>query len=103
MSYTGWLSPAGELIKCDGYAHLAKAMDIVTCLGWNNNNLHADEILLKHGWMRISRKTYGDCGLVFFVPTILSFEQMRYLEIISEDNETISEEGKQTLIRFGIT
>ena len=88
----------GELVECEGYSHLVKANDIITRMGWQNFNLIADQILYDLGWMRISRKTYGDCGLVFFTPAILSAEQRRYLEMIAEDDSVeLSKEGKQTL------
>ena len=68
MNYIGWISPNGELIRCDGYAHVAMAMDIVKKL-YPNAAGQADDVLLSRGWMRISRLTYGvDIGLIFFLP-----------------------------------
>lgn len=51
---TGWLSPTGDLIKCEYFDHMAVAQKLVEDLGYAGLVNRADDILLSHGWVRIS-------------------------------------------------
>lgn len=100
MSYTGWLTPTADLIKCDGHAHVVMAMELVKRFYDINENVRADEILLKHGWVRISKMTYNDEGLMFFLPPkfVISELQYSFLEHIYNDDPTqISQKGMAVL------
>ena len=103
MNYIGWISPNGELIRCDGYAHVAMAMDIVKKL-YPNAAGQADDVLLSRGWMRISRLTYGtDIGLIFFLPQYPSEYQLSILRDIYEDSpKEISQKGLKILSQWNI-
>lgn len=101
--YTGWLSPSGELVKCDGYAHLDTARHITKALNIYNENEQVDDTLLRYGWVRISRFTYHDHGLTFWLPLRITPYQRSFLRDIANDmNETISERGQQILLDLGI-
>ena len=103
MSYTGWLSPNGELIKCDGYAHLDKARNIAKAFNLYNESKQSDDILREHGWIRISRLTYSDIGLAFWMPKKISESQRIFLqEIYNEAFEELSEQGKNILVTWDI-
>lgn len=103
MNYTGWLSPNGELIKCDGYAHLDKARSIVKAFNLYNENKQPDDVLREHGWIRISRLTYSDVGLAFWIPTRISELQRIFLqEVYNNAYGELSKQGKETLSGMGI-
>lgn len=103
MAKTGWLSPTGELIGCDGYAHLDKATKIVKYLHLEDTTRQADDILLAYGWVRISRITYGDQGLAFWMPKRISPEQHIFLrEIVEKMDEPLSQQGVKALYGYGI-
>lgn len=97
MSCIGWLSATGELVKCDGHAHVTVATDIARKM-YGYTNSRPDEILLQHGWTRISRMTYGDLGLIFFLPRIISEYQLDFLRRVFDDNaKMISQKGLDIL------
>ena len=103
MSYTGWLSPNGELIKCEGYAHLDKARSIAKAFNLYNENRQSDDVLREHGWIRISRLTYSDIGLAFWLPDRISDAQRILLcEIYNNAYHDISQQGKDTLSAWDI-
>ena len=105
MKCTGWLSPSGELVSCDGYAHLDKATQITKDLGVFDENKHSDEVLQRLGWIRISKYTYSNIGLTFLNPylSIISIYQKMFLHQIYESipNE-ISEDGWEQLNTWGV-
>lgn len=101
--YTGWLSPSGELFKCDGYAHLDVARRITKALNIYNENEQVDDTLLRYGWVRISRLIFGDEGLTFWLPLRITPYQRAFLRDIANDREeTISERGQQILLELCI-
>ena len=98
MSYIGWLSSEGEMIKCEGHAHVAVAIDIAKKLYHYDGSRQADEILLQHGWLRISRLIYGDEGITFFTPQVMSEYQLSFLRtIFDNDANMISRKGLHIL------
>lgn len=97
MNCIGWLSPSGELIPCEGHAHLDMAQKIANDLGIIGYTNRIDDVLLTHGWVRISRMTYGDCGLAFWMPNNLTYTQRSFLEEIVNEGESISEKGIEQL------
>ena len=101
--YVGWLSPSGELVKCDGYAHLDMARRITKALNIYNEDEQVDDTLLRYGWVRISQLTYLDKGLAFWLPRKITPYQRSFLRDIANDmNETISKRGQQILLELGI-
>lgn len=101
MNYIGWLSPYGELVKCDGRAHLDKAREITKALNIFNPNKQSDDVLLAYGWIRISRLTYQDKGLAFWIPNNISETQRIFLqEIYNSAYEELSDKGKETLAEW---
>lgn len=101
--YVGWLSPSGELVKCDGYAHLDMARRITKALNIYNENEQVDDTLLRYGWVRISRLIFGDEGLTFWLPLRITPYQRAFLRDIANDREeTISERGQQILLELSI-
>lgn len=101
--YVGWLSPSGELVKCDGYAHLDMARRITKALNIYNEDEQADDTLLRYGWVRISRITFGDEGLTFWLPLRITPYQRSFLRDIANDmDETISEHGQRIILELCI-
>ncbi len=97
--YVGWLSPEGLLVSCDGYAHLDMASKLVKKYNLTDDKYHADDILYENGWVRISQITYGDVGLMFFLPRRITIKQREFLKQVDADrqNYLISEKGKEVL------
>ena len=102
-NYIGWLSPSGELVECNGYAHLDMARKITKELHIYNEDEQADDTLLRYGWVRISRLVLVDKGITFWLPLRITPYQRSFLRDLAEDtNETISETGQQILLELGI-
>ena len=102
-NFSGWISPSGEQIKCEGHAHLYIAMQITKSLNLSTEGTHADEVLLKHGWLRVSKLIYMDYGYVFWLPPVLSEPQKVYMETIyNYDPTAISSAGLKILRTYKI-
>ena len=98
MGYIGWLSPTGDLIECDGHAHVVKAMELAKRYYEPKENVRADDTLLQHGWVRISKLTYNDKGLMFFMPERLTSIQRVFLEhVYNNATDPISCQGMAIL------
>lgn len=83
----GWLSPSGEIVSCEGYAHVDKARKICMDLHILKENETPDETLINNGWIRISRVTYGDVGLmIWMAPHRLSLYQAEFLTQFASDH-----------------
>ena len=103
MKYTGWLSPTGELIKCNEYSHLDKATQIINHLNFVPlNNEEPDDTLLRYGWVRISWMTYPDVGYNFWMPNRLTPYQYQYFNLLLQSDPPISENGMFSLYNRGI-
>ena len=102
--YIGWLSADGELVKCDGHAHLAVALKIAKRLYGSNDEARPDDVLLQHGWLRISRLIYGeDNGIIFFTPKVMSEVQRSFLrDLFDDDAKAISRKGLYILCKNNI-
>ena len=61
---TGWLSPSGEFIQCESYAHIATAERIASQLKLNSTGVRIrdDDILINNGWIKIVFKRFMDFG-----------------------------------------
>ena len=76
---TGWLSPSGEFIECDPH---------------EEDQRHADDFLIEHGWIRISFLLMLDTGYVFSCYKAASESQKLFLRRFLEENqESISQQG----------
>ena len=102
MDCIGWLSPQGELIKCNEHGHLDTAAHLAKRLGINSSQMNADEALRNCGWVRISKMIYGDCGISFFHPRFLTEPQKDFLRDIYFSDVNISRQGMETLKYFDI-
>lgn len=103
MDKTGWLTPSAELVKCGTYSHLDAARHIVKQLNLEDNAKQPDDILIAHGWIRISRFTLSDRGLTFWMPRYPSIYQREFLRAVFNDDPTdISQIGLDRLEEFGI-
>lgn len=57
--FTGWLSPAGELHKCDSWNHVEKAREIVDSYRYQTiTHRSVDDCLMAHGWVYIGISTF---------------------------------------------
>ena len=60
---TGWLSPDGEFIPCESFAHTATAERIATQLKLNSTGGRiCDDILKKNRWIKIVFTRFMDFG-----------------------------------------
>lgn len=103
MNRIGWLTPSAELVKCNEYGHLDTARRIVKQLNLEDGTKQPDDILIAHGWIRISRFTYGDRGITFWTPRCPTAYQKEFLRSIYNDDPTdISKVGLNKLMDLGI-
>lgn len=89
---TGWLSPTGEFIECDVYNHIYVARQLT------HDGYHADDILLKRGYVQISRSLMGNREQAIFYDLrhTLTPEQVRFLRPYFEENDIpVSEVARQ--------
>lgn len=103
MDRIGWLTPSAELVKCGTYGHLDTARRIVKQLNIDDDTKQPDDILIAHGWVRISRFTLSDCGLAFWTPRYPTNYQREFLRaVFNEDPTDISQAGLNRLEELGI-
>lgn len=103
MEFTGWLTPSGELIKCDGYAHVDKARKIAKELGIYKEDEKPDETLLENGWVRISRLTFLDHGLNFWAYGRMTTIQRQFLRtMFNYDPTALAHRCIENLYAYGI-
>lgn len=78
--HTGWLSPTGEFIQCNTYAHIKTADEIYSKFtGSSKCTSTPDRELLKLGWVSISIMTFFDHGFDFSHMQHLTSEQIAFL------------------------
>ena len=96
---TGWLSPSGEFIECDPHDHWGMAVELVEKLDLSEEDQrHADDFLIEHGWIRISFLLMLDTGYVFSYYEIASESQRLFLRRFLEENqESLSKQGIRNL------
>ena len=103
--FTGWLSPDAEFIECEWWEHEIIAEDIANKLGIRDENIPSDELLIEHGWIRISMLTTIDIGMVFGKSWrhFATDQQKIYLrKIFDEDKSIISPNGFDDLYQLGV-
>lgn len=80
---TGWLSPTGEFIKCDTCDHIYVARQLT------GDGYRADDLLLKRGYVQISRSLMGEReqAIYYDLRHVLTPEQIMFLRPYFEDND----------------
>lgn len=88
---TGWLSPTGEFTPCDVYDHVDAAREIT------KEGYDADQILLKRGYVQISRSAMGkrEQKVYYDIYHTLTPEQVRFLRPYFEENDVPMDEVAQ--------
>ena len=88
---TGWLSPTGEFIECDVCDHLDVARELT------GEGYHADDTLLKRGYVQISRSLMGnrEYKIYYDLHHNLTTEQIRFLRPYFEDNNILMDSMAQ--------
>ena len=101
---TGWLSPSGEFIECEPRNHLSIADDIAQNLNISNADCCSDDVLLEHGWIRISILSFFERGFCFsHLKETASENQRIFLRDFYERNrDWISPQGMKDLYYLGI-
>lgn len=85
---TGWLDTAGDFYPCAVFDHIAMAEGIVDDLGLvSRTKHHADEILLEHGWVQITRSLLGMKEQNIFWDRFLTEYQKNFLRPYFEKND----------------
>ena len=56
----GWLSPTGEMVKCDTFEHITVAFDLANKYNFNYRDFKPDEALIKNQWIHITRSLILD-------------------------------------------
>lgn len=82
---TGWLSPTGEFIECDVCDHFYIARELT------GEVYHADDILLKRGYVQISCSLMGnrEQKIYYDLHHSLTPEQIKFLRPYFEDNDIL--------------
>lgn len=63
----GWLSPGGEIIKCDPMLHYWWAEKLMEKYNYSwNGEMHADEALTNNGWVHITISAWTHEYMVFW-------------------------------------
>ena len=80
---TGWLSPTGEFTECDVCEHVTIAKQLT------KEGYHADDILLKRGYVQISRSLTGcrEQRIYYDIHHSLTTEQIKFLRPYFENND----------------
>ena len=85
---TGWLDLNGDFYPCEVFDHIAVAEDIVNDLELvSRTKTHADDILLEHGWVQISRSLLGIKEQNIFWERFLTEYQKQFLRPYFEEND----------------
>ena len=85
---TGWLDPNGDFYPCAVFEHVALAEDIVNDLELvSATTYHADDVLLKHGWVQITRSLLGMKEQNIFWERYLTEYQKNFLKPYFEEND----------------
>ena len=58
MFLLGWLSPEGKMYECEYLDHIATAEELCSEYGYTDEDIHYDDILMKHGWVHLSMTTF---------------------------------------------
>jgi hypothetical protein len=58
MFLLGWLSPEGKMYECEYLDHIATAEELCSKYGYTDEDVHCDDILMKHGWVHLSMTTF---------------------------------------------
>lgn len=84
----GWLDPTGAMIECSYLDHLQAAKDLVDLYHYPNpDHLQADDVLLAHGWVHITRSVLGQPKYQIWWANILTEYQKYYLRPYFDENE----------------
>lgn len=95
---TGWLAPSGEFIECEPRDHMFISEDIARRLGVYDENRSSDDVLLDHGWIRISFLSFMFHGYVFSHYKAGSDNQKLFLKrFLEEHQDWISVQGVSDL------
>lgn len=101
---TGWLSPTGEFIECESREHFIIAYNIAQRIGLHDENCNSDDVLLKHGWIRISMLTFFEHGFCFSYKRESASENQKIflLKFYDKHRKLISFQGKLDLYQLGV-
>lgn len=63
----GWLSPTGEMIKCNTYEHITVAFRLVDKYVFNYTGFNPDEVLIENQWIHITRGQSSIMIIMFII------------------------------------
>ena len=87
----GWLSPTGEMVKCDTFEHITVAFDLANKYNFNYRDFKPDEALIKNQWIHITRSLILDHDYHVYYnlskgPTV---EQIHFLKPYFENEDCL--------------
>lgn len=84
----GWLSPTGEMLKCESYEHCTFAIDIMEKYEYPKF-YSADETLIAHQWVRITRGSFfdHDYHIYYNLSKGLTVDQIHFLRPYLDDKD----------------
>lgn len=101
--HTGWLAPSGEFIECDTQEHMRIAKKLAIKLNIDDDDCNADNVLVAHGWIRISFMAFFEHGYVFRGIYHSSDSQKTFLrKYFDEQKEWIASSGFDDLYFMGV-
>lgn len=82
---SGFLTPTGELIRCDYLEHWYTAYEICKHNNWDNSISPLDEVIERHGFVHLFYSSFGRKEYhVVWGENHLTPEQIRFLKPIFE-------------------
>lgn len=101
--YTGWLAPDGEFIECSTEDHMRIAEELAGKLNIDGEDCRADDVLIEHGWIRISFIMFFGHGYVFSGAHHSSDSQKLFLrKYFDEQKGWIARSGFDDLFYLGV-
>lgn len=85
----GWLSPTGEMIKCNTYEHITVAFRLVDRYVFNYTGFNPDEVLIENQWIHITRGLMldHDYHVYYNVSKGPTIEQIHFLKPYFENKD----------------
>lgn len=87
----GWLSPSGDFFPCEMYDHIHVADKIVRQYGYQALTSSNDDILMKNGWVHITRSMFDHELRIYWDKYLTEYQKNFLKEYFEQDIFPVSE------------